>query len=367
MSTKVAVVIPVYREELTELEKISLAQCRKILGRYSLVFVAPEEKNFSYFESGDMVAYFPAEYFQSVQTYSRLLTSPHFYAPFLDFDYILIYQLDAFVFYDALEEFCSLGYDYIGAPLPKIFSKIVDGLRVRVNNGGFCLRKVAACYKLLLENADLIERHHELPEDVFFSYCGARSDIDFNIAPINVENAFSSEINFERTVKKNGGAVPFGCHDWTKQDADFYVKLFRQFGYDLRPLKKEFGNGTSQFKLSRALTIVALFRLNRRVRSGRSLSRYLPTKRFAVTVIIRDEMTVKIIKQLFGEEKFSCDGIVDCNVGEVEKIFSTLPKKKLPYLFIGAQENYKTHGRRVVSFRQEYLKRCEEMFHKLGR
>ena len=120
MSTKIAVVIPVYREELTDLEKISLTQCRKVLGRYPLIFVAPEGKNFSYFAAGDAVANFPAEYFRSTQTYSRLLMSPQFYETFSDFDYMLIYQLDAFVFYDALEEFCSLGYDYIGAPWPRI-------------------------------------------------------------------------------------------------------------------------------------------------------------------------------------------------------------------------------------------------------
>ena len=108
MSTKVAVVVPVYRE-LNELEKISLAQCRKVLSRYPLIFVAPEGKTFSCFESGDMVAYCPARYFQSTKTYSELLMSPQFYETFAGFDYMLIYQTDAFVFYDALEEFCALG------------------------------------------------------------------------------------------------------------------------------------------------------------------------------------------------------------------------------------------------------------------
>lgn len=105
MQTKAAVVIPVYKEELDEFEKISLAQARKILGKYQFVFVAPEGKIFSYFESGDAIVHFPQQFFQSPQTYNRLLMSPLFYEPFLSFDYILIYQLDAFVFYDALEFF----------------------------------------------------------------------------------------------------------------------------------------------------------------------------------------------------------------------------------------------------------------------
>ena len=115
--SKVAVVIPVYKEELDDLEKISLAQVRKVLKNYPIIFVAPEGKNFSYLEPGELLVQFHPQHFQSVETYSELLLQPFFYEPFLVFDYMLIYQLDAFVFYDALEEFCRLGYDYIGAAL----------------------------------------------------------------------------------------------------------------------------------------------------------------------------------------------------------------------------------------------------------
>ena len=118
LSVNVAVVIPIYKEKLDDLEKISLAQCRKVLKNYPIIFVAPEGKNFSYLEPGDMVIQFHPQFFQSVKSYSNLLMLPMFYEPFLSFDYMLIYQLDAFVFYDALEEFCQLSYDYIGAPWP---------------------------------------------------------------------------------------------------------------------------------------------------------------------------------------------------------------------------------------------------------
>ena len=366
MSTKVAVVIPVYREELSDLEKISLAQCRKILGNYPLIFVVPDGKDFSYFKAGDAVANFPAEYFRSKETYTRLLTSPFFYETFSDFEYMLIYQLDAFVFYDALKEFCSLGYDYVGAPWPRIFSKRLDGLCVRVNNGGFSLRKVAACHKLLLRQPDLLKRHRELPEDVFFSYCGARSDVDFSVAPINVAYAFSAEINPARSVKKNGGTLPFGCHNWNF-DAAFYVKNFLRFGWDLRPMKNLLADGESEFILRRALTIVALLRLSRRIERRQPLLRYLPTNRFAAVVVVRDEMTVKILEQLLREENFSSEQIVVCDAASSKKIFADLPQENLPYLFIGAQENYDAHGKQIISFRREYLSRCEENFHNLGK
>ena len=108
MPSKVAVVIPVYKKELDPLEEISLAQVRKVLGKYPIVFVTPEGKIFPYFEAGDMIAHFPQGFFQNTDTYSKLLLSPQFYDTFKDFEYILIYQLDAFVFYDALEAFSRL-------------------------------------------------------------------------------------------------------------------------------------------------------------------------------------------------------------------------------------------------------------------
>lgn len=58
-STKIAVVIPTYKEELDEFEKISLAQVRKILDKYPLVFVVPEGKNFSYFNRDNIIVQFP--------------------------------------------------------------------------------------------------------------------------------------------------------------------------------------------------------------------------------------------------------------------------------------------------------------------
>jgi hypothetical protein len=42
--------------------------------------------------------------------------SEEFYQAFTDFEFMLIYQLDAFVFRDELADWCRSGYEYIGAP-----------------------------------------------------------------------------------------------------------------------------------------------------------------------------------------------------------------------------------------------------------
>ena len=239
MQSKVAVVIPIYKEELDDLEKISLAQARKILGKYQFVFVAPEGKIFSFTESGDTLVRFPQKFFQNVPAYSMLLMSPFFYEAFKAYDYILIYQLDAFVFYDALEKFCSLGHDYIGAPWPyysRFTAQKNNNKTPRVGNGGFSLRNVNAHIKLLNEHSDLAKNMMGLAEDDFFAYCGARDDINFHTAPVDIAAKFSAEYLLKHSLKNLQNKLPFGCHGWTKMSADFYVKLFSQFGYDLRPL-----------------------------------------------------------------------------------------------------------------------------------
>ncbi|MBR2519828.1 MAG: hypothetical protein IKE46_08615 [Selenomonadaceae bacterium] len=370
--SKVAVVIPVYRE-LNELEKISLAQCRKILGRYPLVFVAPEGKIFSYFKSGDMVAHFPAKYFQSVQTYSRLLTSPQFYEPFADFDYILIYQLDAFVFYDALEEFCSLGYDYIGAPWPWLAE--VGGKFLRVGNGGFSLRKVKAHYNLLLNHADWIVQHENLNEDTIFSFCGAQDNCNFRVAPINVAYKFSMEFNPDRCIRKNGGNLPFGCHGWSTLTENFYVKNFWPLFLDAQTIEKL--SIKPEDKLTNWLYLIAIKRFNRRLKNGRSLSRYLPTKHFASIRVIRSSGAMKILSRLLTEKNSLTDKIFLYDEENRTDLLRDVMCEDSPHLIISAEDDVSLitaverqglrYGEHVISFQREYLKHCEEFFHKLGK
>ena len=369
-STKVAIVIPVYRE-IDGLEKISLAQCRKILGRYQLIFVAPEGKNFSYFESGDMVAHFPAEYFRSVQTYSRLMLTPQFYEPFLDFDYILIYQLDAFVFYDAVEYFCSLGYDYIGAPWPYLVE--VGKKFLRVGNGGFSLRNVKAHYNLLLNHADWVAQYENLNEDAIWSFCGTKAD-DFRVAPIDVAYKFSMEYNPDRCIRKNGGNLPFGCHGWSTLTENFYVKNFWPLFLDTRTIESL--QLKPENKLSNWLCLMAIKRFNRRLQNGRPLSRYLPTKKFASIRVIRSPAAQKILAQLLTEENFSTEKVFDYDAFE-QINFRDMTKKILPHLIISAENDAPLiealergglrYGENFLSFQREYLKRCEELFHGLGR
>ena len=329
--SKVAVVIPNHKEELDELEKISLAQCRKVLGRYPIVFAAPEGKKFSYLEPGDLTVQFPKEYFQTLRGYNIFSMSPTFYEPFLSFDYILIYQLDAFVFYDALEEFCRLGYDYIGAAFPISWGNINGEKTPRVGNSGFCLRKVKACYELVMKysaSPDWENTINKSYDDTFYSLCGANKDIEFQTAPVEVANLFAMEHYPDRCVKRLGYELPFGCHGWTKFSADFYVELFTKFGYDLRPLRNQMQTKDYEFYLPRSLEMVAMERLIRDLDRKKSLVQYLPLKKFAAVRVIRSQGAMKILARLLTEENSLADKIFIYDKKDFrQRISRTFPRR----------------------------------------
>ena len=178
----VAVVVPVYKAQLSREEQISLQQLQRVLGDYPKIFFAPEGLDFDYGElmQGFRIERFPAVYFSGFLGYSLLMLSVGFYQRFLAYDYILVYQLDAFVFHDALPQFCAMGYDYIGAPVYRC-APCWHAAGVQVGNGDFSLRRTAACLRLVQEQHDLL-LHHPLQasfrecEDLFFAYCGGQQE-----------------------------------------------------------------------------------------------------------------------------------------------------------------------------------------------
>ena len=381
MPMKVAVVIPTYKEELNPLEKISLDRCRKILSKYPRIFVAPEGKTFSYVNPDERTIHFPPQYFKNVETYSKLMMSPFFYEAFAEFDYILIYQLDAFVFYDALEEFCSLGYDYIGAPWPyHAWTNPVYTKTPLVGNGGLSLRKVETCRKVLEAFAASREFRYIIEgsvEDAFFAMCGVLNPKIFKTAPVAVAKAFSMEWYPNRTVRRLGNALPFGCHGWNRFSADFYVSVFAQLGYDLRPFRNQMDTKDYHEKMETMLSLVAIKRLIRRAEREQSIARYLPTKRFASVRAFRSPDVMKILSRLICEENSLADKIFIYEKKDWQILLNDLKREQLPHLVLALDNDKKfidlieqrglSYGQHVISLQREYFRYCEELFHNLGK
>ena len=150
---KVAIVVPVYREILTKSEEIAYKQLFAVLGEYDIFFACPEGLNASYIKK-NMALFFNKNFFASILDYNRLMLSLSFYQVFKQYEFILIYQLDALVFSDKLTWFCNLKYDYIGAPwLTGCITQVKGQLQyIHVGNGGLSLRNVEACTKLLIDH-----------------------------------------------------------------------------------------------------------------------------------------------------------------------------------------------------------------------
>jgi hypothetical protein len=245
LSNKVKIVIPLYKSDLNEQEQLALSQCCKILARYPICMAKPKSLDVSsLIEQYPMVEVenFSDGYFKNKESYNQLMLSSGFYERFLAYDYILIHQLDAFVFKDELEYWCNKGFDYIGAPWIinpehtrihyKFFSllkyryykiinkpfkqKIIGG---KVGNGGFSLRKVFEFYTVTL-----LYRFKTIPylyqskskdifnEDVFW----AIENPGFKYPVLSEALLFSIDHYPEACLKMNHNVLPFGCHGWSK-------------------------------------------------------------------------------------------------------------------------------------------------------
>lgn len=152
------VVIPVYRVP-TPMEQCSFVQCLRVLRNYAITIVTHEGVDLERFEEISKaeqkelgVEYFDKHYFAGISGYNALCLSKDFYGRFTDrFEYMLIYQLDAWVFKDELQQWCDREYDYVGSPFfisPddfKTFTKNLGG----VGNGGLSLRRLQYCIDVL--------------------------------------------------------------------------------------------------------------------------------------------------------------------------------------------------------------------------
>ena len=232
---RIAIVIPIYRSEFSDAERISLKQVVTVLGHYDIYFAMPYSLKINI--TGIQNECFSDSFFKSVKTYNSLMLDKQFYQRFIKYKYILIYQLDAFVFSDKLEFFCNMDFDYIGAPwLNGAFYYLSQEKNIwRVGNGGLSLRKVQSSIELLSREDDEILSTFKSNEDLFFSISQCK---EFRTAPVEVALQFSFEAEVRKCFQLAGNKIPFGCHAWEKYDFDFWKPYIEKFGYQMPEKKK---------------------------------------------------------------------------------------------------------------------------------
>lgn len=244
MPMSLKIIIPVYKSDFSFEEILSFKRIYYQLSNlYKIVVVKPFSLDLSdltdKYPEVDLVS-FPDEYFRGIAGYNRLMLSPDFYKAFLDVDYILISQLDTYIFRDDLTGFLEKGYDYWGAPwierdlyrfLPflkkikysrKKYSK--EAIKWKQNtenivgNGGLSLRRVRRFYEATLKYADRIRVYNSNPgkslfnEDRFW----AHEPEDFIYPPQEEALRFSFDKYPAQCFRETNAELPFGCHGWNK-------------------------------------------------------------------------------------------------------------------------------------------------------
>ncbi|MBT1704893.1 DUF5672 family protein [Chryseosolibacter indicus] len=275
ITKKAAIVIHIYKDNLSEYEKISLLQLKYVLGSYPIYLTKPLKLDIRQYKEVlgtqlEGTISYNQKYFNGLKGYNYLLLSKEYYKSFLEFDYILLYHTDAFVFKDELNYWIEKGYDNIGAPIYHYDGTLNPKDYICSGNGGFCLRKVetfyeyADSYKWYYRYEDTIEdflkynwrgkiarsfyylgllstitaRLHSnvntvrLNEDVIWGHYIPKYYPAFKNAPFEDGMRFSMEYNCDKLLLQNNNELPFGCHGWFKEKfIDFWKPYVENFGY----------------------------------------------------------------------------------------------------------------------------------------
>ena len=272
---KVCVVIPIHSPNPSAYELIAFAQCFKILNLHPIKVIAPEGISLTNYQQvvPDFETIFIHPKWQaSLLNYNKLKLSKFFYKLFRNYEFLLTYELDAFVFRDELAYWCKSGYDYIGAPFFEGYGNATTGSKLMsVGNSGFSLRKVKAFEKMLRssplitplltpselkydwpqlvrglskvpvrffkrhfqENVIIQEKDFLLEDTYLLQVNDQLGKNKLHIAPIQEAVKFSFELRPEYLFTLNNEQLPTGCHAWVKHNFEFWKPHIRSFGYSV--------------------------------------------------------------------------------------------------------------------------------------
>lgn len=283
--------VPLYKLQWSPVEILSLKRCMALLSQYHFVFAykaSHDPRQVLLWWNDDLRflkswSLLPLDdiHLSSVSHYNLLMLSADFYKKISKWDYVLVFQLDAWILGGNLDAWLSLGYTYVGAPWCPRLGSDPDCFVEGVGNGGLSLRNIADMIKILgspryklvpvLTVAELISssrlfssynRHNPLFRPIVFLKriidlllsvlswplaCGnslshyTRQGVneDFIIGiycprvfkwmrmpSLGKAAHFSLETNAKEVFAAFSVGIPFGCHAWERRDRDFFVGNF---------------------------------------------------------------------------------------------------------------------------------------------
>lgn len=269
----VAVIITVHQSTLSWWEEISLKQCKRVLSSHPVFLVYPkglDVKNYLKIFPKVQLCPFPARNFKNLKTFNRFKIQPKLYKTFSQFEFLLFYELDSFVFEDNLLYWCRKGFDYIGAPWFEGFYESGENSKfIGIGNGGFSLRKTSSALRVS-NSLRLIDKNFRIfgfklnkwgirslflfvMKRVMYRFFGNRFHFLFNRFADNDDiywgiyasqrfkwwnhpdydtaRSFAFESQSPKLYRELGH-LPFGCHKWHMIHKEFWMPIIESFGYD---------------------------------------------------------------------------------------------------------------------------------------
>lgn len=271
-------IIPVYKtfDNLTVSEKRSFNQALKVFANEDIILALPEKLNIKNYDELSMFnnnkklgrAEFSEMYFEGIEGYNRLLLSCEFYESLSDYEYVLIFQLDAWVFSNALDYWCSKEFFFIGAPVFKNYDENKNlQLEKGTLNGGLSLRAIQPALKILklffaatsvfnkvckvvgskkiatvvasgicrfkfreIKNTDYLRAMWQYGwpnEDIVWTKYFPSIFKNIKLPKVEEAMSFAFDMHPDFLYKLNGSQLPMACHAWEKYKPVFWSKFIK--------------------------------------------------------------------------------------------------------------------------------------------
>lgn len=280
MENSVVIIIPIYKtlgkselQSIASLNKIKLSQPLKVflMGSQNMVV-----SNLSQIQSvlnnrvKVMTSFFKASYFKSIISYNQLLLSRTFYQRFKRYTYMLIFQTDAWIISDRLDEFLTKDITYIGAPW--LEADVPEKIGLSVGNGGFSLRHIPRFRDILQKNTVIPDflwrlynpvvplkrrifkimiywpfqwisflfkysfyfekaKYNWMNEDIVWSRF-IQDFTSYSLPSIDDALLFSFETNPQKCFQLNNNQLPFGCHARERYDYAFWQTQLKDLDHE---------------------------------------------------------------------------------------------------------------------------------------
>jgi hypothetical protein len=288
------ILIPIYKLVPARLERAAVERCLYVLRNYDFVFLHKQSISKEQIVSTYSVAlsqvlsytFLPVEddILRSAKTYNHFMLSLSFYNRISRWDFVLIFQDDAWILSGNLDKWLNKSFSYVGAPWCRHLGPDPYCVVTGVGNGGLSLRNIkhmkrilhspqyylhpvlsvhelissvgllcgyGTCHSCLFPVvfiARLIRLFSALflypfgvcnnlsylaskryNEDVILGLMAKRVFPWLHIPDISEAAHFSIETNPAEVVEAFGVDVPFGCHGWQKHNSRFFLRRYRSY------------------------------------------------------------------------------------------------------------------------------------------